>query len=236
MNLAIFDIDGTLTATSKVDSDCYVQAFKEEFRLEIEDGDWSRFKNYTDSGIMVEIFQDEFGREPTPEEHQAVQLTFLKLLTRAFETSPDLFKEISGACTMLSRLRREKEWGIALATGCWRVSAEFKLDKAGFERAAIPISTCDQNVAREAIMLNALTLAKEAYEVSDFETIVYIGDGIWDMRASRKLRFGFIGVQHETYHKTALTEGAGHVIDDYRDYAAFLRLLSQARVPKERGA
>jgi len=33
MQLVIFDIDGTLTDTNKVDADCFVRAFYEEFNI-----------------------------------------------------------------------------------------------------------------------------------------------------------------------------------------------------------
>lgn len=33
MILAVFDIDGTLTDTSKIDAACYVQAFQETFGI-----------------------------------------------------------------------------------------------------------------------------------------------------------------------------------------------------------
>ncbi len=40
MNLAIFDIDGTLTRTLSVDAECYIRAFADEFGLSGFNADW----------------------------------------------------------------------------------------------------------------------------------------------------------------------------------------------------
>lgn len=231
MQLAIFDIDGTLTATSHVDAGCYVCAFKDAVNLEIENGGWDRFTNYTDSGIMHEIFLEAFQRGPSDKEDAAVQSRFMQLLKEAHFANPADFAQVSGAAEMLVKLRQEQNWAVAMATGCWRLSAEFKLDVNRFERDGIPISTCDEHLAREAIMQQAVEMASAAYGVPGFDRIVYIGDGVWDLRASRKLGFSFIGVQHETFHKKLENEGARVIIQNYENYPAFLRLLHEAPVP-----
>ncbi len=231
MKLAIFDIDGTLTATSKADADCYVQVFKDQFNLEIANGDWDRFKHYTDSGIMAEIFDEEYGREPTAQEHQLTIAAFERLLRDAFDRNPTLFAAVAGASKMLDHLRKANGWAIAMATGCWRASAEFKLSMANINWRDIPIATSDDEYVRVKIMEQAQSMALSRYQVSRFERIVYIGDGIWDLISSRELGFGFIGMQHEGHHKSLSEAGAKVTIPDYRDLDGFMALLETAPTP-----
>jgi len=55
MHLVVFDIDGTLTDTNKVDGVCYWQAVREVLGLAQEQPDWSGFRHVTDVGIAAEI-------------------------------------------------------------------------------------------------------------------------------------------------------------------------------------
>jgi phosphoglycolate phosphatase-like HAD superfamily hydrolase len=36
--------------------------------------------------------------------------------------------------------------------------------------------------------------ARDFYGVNEFETITYVGDGLWDFKASQKMRYHFIGI------------------------------------------
>jgi len=43
MHLVMFDIDGTLTQTTKVDEECFVRSFKDVFGFADIDTDWSHY-------------------------------------------------------------------------------------------------------------------------------------------------------------------------------------------------
>jgi beta-phosphoglucomutase-like phosphatase (HAD superfamily) len=43
MHLVMFDIDGTLTKTMKVDEECFVRSFKDVFGFADVDTDWSHY-------------------------------------------------------------------------------------------------------------------------------------------------------------------------------------------------
>src|SRR5438552_18700077 len=62
MNLAIFDIDGTLTETNAVDEICFVQAFADAHSITEINTNWMQYRCVTDSGIMFQIFQERFAR------------------------------------------------------------------------------------------------------------------------------------------------------------------------------
>lgn len=232
MKLAIFDIDGTLTATSKVDADCYVAALREIHNLEVDNSNWGQFKNYTDSGIFAEVFEKKNSRQPNADEDKQVQEHFIMLLRQEQERAPELFREVPGAGKMLADMQARPGWRIALATGCWRASAELKLRHIGVAATEIPLATCDHYHRRQDIMMNALERAQEAYNQPEFERIVYVGDGIWDARCSRELNFAFVGVQHEEHHKKLQGEGASHIVTNYLDLAQFMAALETAHSPQ----
>ena len=55
MHLVMFDIDGTLTQTMKIDEECFVRSFKDVFGFADIDTDWSRYPHTTDSGIFHDV-------------------------------------------------------------------------------------------------------------------------------------------------------------------------------------
>ncbi len=68
MHLVMFDIDGTLTETMKVDEECFVRSFKDVFGFADIDTDWSHYPRTTDSGIFHDVFTARIGRSPTAQE------------------------------------------------------------------------------------------------------------------------------------------------------------------------
>jgi len=231
MNLAIFDIDGTLTATSNVDADCFEKAIYKQYGIDASNIDWGKFKHFTDSNIFSEIFAGNKGREPLQDEKSAMEACFISLLKKEQKRAPDLFQAIPGAIEMVDWLLNESDWSIALATGSWRSSAELKLEHVGLLKYGLPLATSDVLHAREDIMLNAIDQAQIAYNHSAFERIVYVGDGIWDARCSRKLNFNFIGVQYEKRHQALDKKRTSYIISDYRDLEYFQHALEKATIP-----
>ena len=85
MHLVRFDIDGTLTETTKVDEECFVRSFKAVFGFADVNTDWSHYPRTTDSGIFHDVFTSRIGRSPTAQEtsqfrqHRAKSLRFSSL-------------------------------------------------------------------------------------------------------------------------------------------------------------
>lgn len=65
MHLVMFDIDGTLTETMKIDEECFVRSLAEIHGFTGVETDWSRYKHTTDSGIFHEIHLARIGRFPS---------------------------------------------------------------------------------------------------------------------------------------------------------------------------
>lgn len=187
--LVLFDIDGTLTRTADLDVDPYATAFLRTFGSPLPSLDWSSYRNASESGVAIEAATELLGRPPTAGELDKMQDEYMALLTLAMKGQPAKELEMPGASRLLQGLVEEGHH-VALATGCWRRSAEAKLDAAGLDCAGIPIATADDAVERTAIM----TLAAIRAGFDPKARHVYIGDGLWDMRASAALGWEFIGV------------------------------------------
>src|ERR1700692_368901 len=102
MHLVMFDIDGTLTETMKVDEECFVRSFKDVFGFADVDTDWSHYPRTTDSGIFQDVFTSRIGRSPAAQEVSQFRQHFIQLLTAASSQSP--FAPVAGADRLLSRL------------------------------------------------------------------------------------------------------------------------------------
>lgn len=225
MNLALFDIDGTLTDTNQVDALCYVQALELEFGLNDIDDDWSQYTHSTDPGIMNQVFQARLGRLPGKAEVAAFQKRFLALLMDEKQKDPGLFAEIKGAGALLKALAANPDWTVAFATGGWAVTAKFKLEAAGLPADGLPFSCGDDAVSREDIMRLAMQRARDAAGIKSFAKIVSLGDGVWDVKAARAMDLAFIGVGNKARLRKA---GAGQMVADFHDTATCLALLELA--------
>jgi len=95
MHLVMFDIDGTLTETMKVDEECFVRSFEDVFGFANIDTDWSHYPRTTDSGIFHDVFTSRIGRSPTAQEVSQFRQHFIQLLATASSQSP--FAPVAGA-------------------------------------------------------------------------------------------------------------------------------------------
>jgi phosphoglycolate phosphatase-like HAD superfamily hydrolase len=231
MRLAIFDIDGTLTETNGVDSDCFVRAAADAYAIDGMSTNWDGYAHTTDSYITRELFRERFGRTPDDGELSKFKRRFVSLLEEQHTKDASLFAEVGGAAATLSRLGREPGWAFAIASGCWRASGVMKLLAAGLEATNVPAAFAEDGVSREEILLAAVALAREAYGREEFDGVVSIGDGLWDVRAARNLGFAFLGVGRGADALTLRAAGASHIVEDFTDYERLLRGLTEAEVP-----
>ena len=170
----IFDLDGTLTETVQADEECFASALSDVFGFKNVNTDWSAYRHTTDSGILVELFESRRNRVPQPVEIEQFQSRFVTLLNETSQ-NPRLFAPVPGAEVLLQALVACEHFGVALATGGWKISAQCKLKKAGlnflFEASAFD----DDDCSREGIMRCALQRALKQYRQTRFETVIYVG-------------------------------------------------------------
>ena len=233
MKLAVFDLDGTLLQTGDVDRRCYVQSIVEVFGITGASTDCRDYTHVTDSGITREVVERHQGRSPTEEELDRVVDRFLELLKEECASSRKAFEPFPGARDLARRLPAETEWQIAIATGGWRASAEFKLKCAEFPCSGIPMATANDAISREEIVQRAIDRAAEKHGEDAFDRVVCIGDGVWDVQTAANLRLPFVGIgSQETLTTMGVDWGAG----DFLDHDAFVELLDSATVPSAEGS
>lgn len=233
MKLVIFDVDGTLTDTNGVDDDCFLQAFEDALGITDISDDWENYPHTTDSAIALHVFQTKFERAPQAEEIQKHKTRFLELLQMRSLVNPAQFVEIAGAGAMLKRLRREKDWATAIATGSRRDAVRLKMNAAKIGGDDLPIASADDGLSREEILQIAVKVALKVYNQPEFEKIVSVGDGVWDVRTAVNLGMRFLGIGDEKTAVKLRQAGANIVLENYADYDLFLSSLENADVPAQ---
>jgi phosphoglycolate phosphatase-like HAD superfamily hydrolase len=224
MHLVMFDIDGTLTETMKVDEECFVRSFVNVFGFTDIDTDWSHYPHTTDSSIFHEIYASRMGRSPTALDVSRFRQHFIELLATASSRSP--FASVAGAGQLLSRLACSGSHHVSLATGGWRDSARLKMASAGMCFDAYPAATADDAFDRKSIMRLSKQRAAEWYGGA-FISIIYVGDGVWDARACRTLGIPFIGIGSGARAIRLASEGAVRVFKDFSEDDLFLESLHE---------
>jgi phosphoglycolate phosphatase-like HAD superfamily hydrolase len=224
MQLVMFDIDGTLTESNDLDDQSYLQALSEVFGFSKVSSDWTSYSHVTDACILKEVCQHKLGRVPFLGEVDAFQKRFMELLAAGAVASGGI-KSVSGAPQMLSWLMESSNHAVAYAGGAWTASAIFKLQSAHLPIDNIPYAFSDDDDSREGITAVALARAEKHYGRS-FSNIVYIGDGVWDVRSAQTSGYAFIGIASGDQAKELFAEGATRIFPNYDDSESFLTALS----------
>ena len=231
MKLVVFDLDGTLAQTDRVDGECFTLAVAEVLPLTLLDQEWDGYEHVTDEGITHQLFKRRFGRHPAPDETARIVNRFMDLLAERHASDTSDFSEIAGAGALVNRLKEDPTWRIALATGAWRRAAEFKIQRAVLPLEGVPSAYAEDGPSREAIVRTSIERAVQTYGASGFERIVCVGDAPWDVRTARNLTLPFIGIGSGQRAGLLRDNGARHVIEDYQDMAQCLRYLEEAETP-----
>jgi len=218
MQRFIMDLDGTLMPSHEVDNRCYWQAVEEVFEIETGLPELRNFRHITDFGILEEWANLQLGRIPTGDEIRSVRQVFLTRLERNAQQNPAHFEPLPGVRQWLSGQSEHGQRQLAIATGGWRHTAEFKLRTSGLAQFDIPLASADDAVRRTDIMRCALHMLVAPDDIAPTPT--YIGDGPWDYQASRDLGWEFLGIASGTRARHLREAGASHVYPDFEALAA----------------
>jgi len=225
MNLVMFDIDGTLTETNSIDAKLYVQAVRESLNVADVDTNWGRYHYTTDQGIAAEIIEKKMGRRAYDEELDSIHNSFINLVSVKVFKDPHHFRPISGVKSMLAELVTFPNTAIAIATGTWKEVARLKLGAASIVLPEVVIATASDAFSREDIMRIAEKRALERYDKASFDSIVYVGDAVWDVHAANTVGYQFIGIGTGKRAAELRDEGAMWVIPDYSNKQQFFNIL-----------
>lgn len=219
MKLIMFDIDGTLTASNDLDDLAFVQTVQDIFGITNISEDWATYTHVTDACILREICEQQLGRLPDPNEIALFQKQLLQRLAQGAVREGGVFP-IAGADVLLKQLQASPDYQICYAGGAWTASVQFKLQSAGLPLADISYAFADDHDSREGICQIALDRAQATYQQT-FTHVIYVGDGIWDVRAAKNLKYPFIGIATgEAAHQLKI-EGAKVILPHYEDLQAF---------------
>ena len=233
MTLVMFDVDGTLTESCGLDGAAYLDALADVFGFRNLSDDWSAYPHATDSGILDALFRERCGRPPTPEEGTRMQTRFVALVDERL-TAGGGVRAVPGAAEALARLFAAPEYAVSYASGGWRASARLKLSSAGLPMDGMPGAFSDDALSREDICRISRRRA-EARHARAFTRVVYVGDGVWDVRTSRHLGYAFIGIGRSTGAEKLRAAGASEVLPDFENLDGFLVRLAAAQPPRHVG-
>jgi phosphoglycolate phosphatase-like HAD superfamily hydrolase len=81
-------------------------------------------------------------------------------------------------------------------------------------------------VSRDEIVHRAIEKAKFHYDCRNFSTVVYVGDGVWDVTTAKNLGIGFIGVSAAEKRYRLKKAGAKFICRDFHVTPRFLNYLN----------
>jgi phosphoglycolate phosphatase-like HAD superfamily hydrolase len=182
----VFDLDGTLVDSDAFDGDLYIAAVRQVIGDVEIDGSWRRYRHVTDAGVLAQIIEEHDVSDGDRVNSQVRDL-FGSLVQRYLAGGGSCVA-IAGAKDALWRLR-SRGYRVGVATGGWGHTARMKLDHAGIEADGLVIASSDDSADRVEIMTTCLRRLG-----GDPDHAIYVGDGLWDLEASRKAGWAFIGV------------------------------------------
>ncbi len=225
----IFDIDGTLVYSERKDSQTFAATYERIYGKPFPTIDWKQFPHVTDTAIFKTVINQHFDRPVEAIEVDYFQQQYVRSLNIRRKENPHHYKAIPYARNMLSRLKNEGRYEIAIATGGWSLPAHVKLDHIDIDASSLKISAADGKETREAILQEAIHSLNGA--MNNIKKVVYIGDAEWDVHTTRNMQLSFVGVRWRGDFGTLKQEGATQVIQDYRGYNDFLSAIENAKPP-----
>ena len=217
--LVIFDVDGTLSLTSEVDDDCWRDAAREVLGVTSMSTDWSTYSHSTDEAIATDLIRRGTDRISVDDLVHRVRDVFADGIRESLGRDPGLFRPVPGSPGVFKALT-DQGWSVAIATGGWRVTAEMKLAAAGVPFSGVPAAHADDAHPREEII--SIAARRAMAEVSHRIPTVYVGDGIWDVKAAARLGIGFVGIGEAASADRLRGAGAEVVLADFSDPSSFL--------------
>ncbi|NNE30252.1 MAG: HAD family hydrolase [Saprospiraceae bacterium] len=227
--LVIFDIDGTLLFSNRIDSKLFAATYESRYGKTFPSIDWTYFPHVTDHTIFRHSYYELFDAWPENREEEEFKKEFTERIQEARMQTPEEFQPVPGVGEFFSLLKGLPGHHVAVATGGWGQPARVKLNHVGLLEESLVISAADTRETREQIVQGAFEACGDLGYT--WERAVYVGDAVWDVQTCRNLNLPFIGIRRSGDHETLLKSGADQVFSDYSAIEPFLEALKVARVP-----
>ncbi|WP_162263072.1 HAD family hydrolase [Legionella cincinnatiensis] len=213
-NLIVFDIDGTLIHYIDCETTAYVESINSVIGIDKISTKWDDYSYSTESGILSEIFFQSLQREPKNTEQCSIKDRYISYLSASFKHNPNSLKCIPGARDVFD-MAKQINWDVAIATGGWYESAVMKLDTVGIPYHNTPMAHADDHFERKDIIMTAVSRAQHFYNKNNYHNIIYVGDRLWDLKATQALKIDFIGVGE---HLKTIENRNFFLVDDYESH------------------
>lgn len=187
-NLIVFDIDDTLTKSEFQHQLAYVNTMK-HFGITEINTNWKTYKHHTDSYILSKNYEANLKRDFT---FSFIPDFEAKMTEELLKLKPT--EGIVGGKAVVDFFINETNYAITFATGSLLQPALVKLKQARIAHNKDLVVSSNTIFEREGIVAEAITRAKHIYNVDRFESIISIGDGLWDLTTARNLGVHFIGI------------------------------------------
>ncbi len=195
--LLIFDIDDTLTETAAIHIKAFINSLKELGVVKM-DTNFGGYLHHTDSYIAKTIYEKELWQAFA----EPIKVQFEKLLSDKMAEKE--ISEVAGAAQFIRAAQNNSSVAICFATGSLRRPAIQKLKSIGVDFNHQLLVASDRLEKRESIVKGAIEVAKKVYQTKNFERIISIGDGLWDLKTANNLELEFVGIGLK--NKTTLQE------------------------------
>ncbi len=190
--LIVFDVDGTLIGGEEQDWPSFDAALFEVFGFHPDADFWAGMHEITGRAIIRRV-AEVTGTDWTEKVEQRVRKLYLENLRRAAPFKGSVFQPKPGAVEILELLRRTPIFDVAIATGDFKESSQFKLASAELDIKGLPYASSSDAAVRSEII--ATVVERAGYRIVD---AVYVGDGPWDHRACQQLEIPFVGTGRRT--------------------------------------
>jgi phosphoglycolate phosphatase-like HAD superfamily hydrolase len=190
-NLIVFDIDDTLTKSENQHQTAYVNTMIDFGITEINQN-WKSYENMTDSYILKQNYEANFKKNFD----DSFIPGFEEKMTELFLELPKTV-EIDGAKNIVDFFMKETDYAICFATGSLLKPALIKLEQANINFVPNLVEASNGIYSRENIVKSAINKAKDYFQVQEFENIISVGDGIWDLKTARNLGIHFLGIRNK---------------------------------------
>ncbi|WP_237274706.1 HAD family hydrolase [Tenacibaculum ovolyticum] len=206
-NLIVFDIDDTLTKSENQHQTAFVNAMI-NFGITEINKNWKSYKNVTDSYILKQNFETNLEKD--------FDISFIvefedKMTTLFLKESETV--EIEGAKKVVDFFMRETDYAICFATGSLLKPALIKLAQANINFVPDLVESANSIYTREDIVKSAINKAKKYFQVKEFENIISVGDGIWDLKTARNLGVHFLGIRNKNLVDFKQENIKSHIVD-----------------------
>ena len=229
MILVIFDVDGTLVQSDKMDSKCFARTYEGEYGRTFPTIDWSQYPHVSDTTIFKTVIQNHFNRSVHEGEEESFRKKFVANIIQNRQTMPEAFSEVPFAKQTIDLLLSDQRYVVGVATGGWRDPAIVKLNFVGIPAERLLVSGADGKETREAIIQHTIEKARKQYR--GINRIVYVGDAIWDVTTTRNMNLPFVGIRRRGDLDFFYERGVNIVLKNYEKYDLFLDGVSRAGVP-----